>query len=226
MQFDIPCFKIASFENTDIPLIKKIAATGKPMIISTGMATVSELDETIRAALNSGCGDILLLKCTSSYPAQPTNTNLLTIPHMRALFDCQVGISDHTLGIGVAVASVAFGATLIEKHFTLNRADGGVDSQFSLEPEELKALAMESERAWKSIGNITYGPTDDETKTLSFRRSLYVVQDISAGDTFTQDNVRRIRPGLGLQPKYYETVLGKKAVKNIKRGTPLTWNHF
>jgi|ERR1035437_400118 N-acetylneuraminate synthase len=220
---DVPCYKVASFENTDLPLIRKIASTGKPMIISTGMATVAELDETVRTARESGCRDLVLLKCTSSYPATPHDTNIATIPHMRELFGCQVGLSDHTMGIGVAVASIALGATLIEKHFTLRRADGGVDSAFSLEPEEMRMLALETERAWQSLGNVCYGPSGDEDKSLKFRRSLYVVHDVKAGSQLTRDNMRSIRPGFGLPPKYFETMLGKTVARDVKRGTPVTW---
>ena len=221
---DVPCYKIASFENTDIPLIRKVAATGKPMIISTGMATIAELDETVRTAREAGCRDLILLKCTSSYPATPENTNILTIPHMAKLFDCQVGLSDHTMGIGAAVASVAFGATVIEKHFTLNRADGGVDSAFSMEPDEMRALVTETERAWQALGKVTYGPTEKEKKSLVFRRSLYIVQDMKKGDKLTKENLRAIRPGLGLAPKYYDMLLGKRVGRNVKRGTPVDWD--
>ncbi|MFZ2404838.1 MAG: pseudaminic acid synthase, partial [Methylobacter sp.] len=170
---DAPCYKIASFENTDLPLIRRVAATGKPLIISTGMATVAELDETVRAARGAGCKDLVLLKCTSTYPATPENTNILTIPHMRELFGCEVGLSDHTMGIGVSVAGVALGATVIEKHFTLNRAEGGVDSTFSMEPDEMAQLVLETERAWQALGQVSYGPTEAERKSLQFRRSLY-----------------------------------------------------
>ncbi|KZN95211.1 MAG: pseudaminic acid synthase [Bacillaceae bacterium] len=223
-ELDVPMYKIASFENTDIPLIKKVASTGKPMIISTGMATVAELDETVRAAREAGCKDLVLLKCTSTYPASPENTNILTIPHMRELFDCQVGLSDHTMGVGVAVASVALGATVIEKHFTLSRADGGVDSAFSMEPNELKTLVVETERAWQALGEVKYGPTEKEKASLKFRRSIYVAKDIKTGDIFTKENIRVVRPGYGLEPKYYEMLLGRKANKDIKAGTPLNWN--
>lgn len=220
-----PCYKIASFENTDLPLIRKVAATGKPMIISTGMASVAELDETVRAARDAGCHDLVLLKCTSTYPATPENTNLLTIPHLRDLFGCQVGLSDHTMGGGVSVASVAMGATVIEKHFTLSRADGGVDSSFSLEPAELQVLVIESERAWQAIGQIRYGlQSEAEKKSKAFRRSLYAVEDIAPGEVLTAKNVRAIRPGFGLAPKYYETVLGMRAKAGIARGTALNWD--
>lgn len=222
-ELDTPCYKIASFENTDIPLIRKVAATGKPMIISTGMAKVDELNETVRAARESGCNDLILLKCTSTYPATPANTNILTIPHLRELFNCEVGLSDHTLGIGVSVAAVALGATVIEKHFTLRRSDGGVDSTFSLEPEEMHSLVIETERAWQALGTVSYGPTAHEIKSLIFRRSLYIVEDMEAGATFTTNNIRAIRPGYGLEPKFLDTVLGKKVNKAVKKGTPLAW---
>jgi pseudaminic acid synthase len=221
---DVPCYKIASFENTDIPLIRKVASTGKPIILSTGMATVAELDESVRAARDAGCGGIILLKCTSAYPSSPESSNLLTIPHMRELFDVQVGLSDHTLGIGVALASVSLGASMIEKHFTLSRIHGGVDSAFSLEPEELRSLVAESEHAWKALGAISYGPTEKERASRKFRRSLYVVEDMKSGDFFTEKKVRAIRPGCGLPPKYYKIIMGKKASKDIRRGTPLGWD--
>lgn len=221
---DVPCYKIASFENTDLPLIRRVAATGKPLIISTGMATVAELDETVRAAREAGCKDLILLKCTSSYPATAENTNILTIPHMRELFGCEVGLSDHTMGIGVSVASVALGATVIEKHFTLNRADGGVDSAFSMEPVEMAQLVIETERAWQSFGQVSYGPTETEKKSIQFRRSLYVVQNLKAGDRLTRENLRAIRPGLGLPTKYLEVVLGKVVKEDVARGSALKWD--
>jgi pseudaminic acid synthase len=222
-ELNVPAYKIASFENTDLPLIHRVARTGKPMILSTGMATVAELDETLRTAREAGCEDIILLKCTSSYPASPENTNILTIPHMRELFDVQVGLSDHTLGIGVALAAIALGATVVEKHVTLARADGGVDSAFSLEPEELHALVVESKRAWQALGRVSYGRTEKEKRSLQFRRSLYVAQDMKAGDRFTPDNLRSIRPGFGLPPKYYERLLGKHVTHDVKKGTPVSW---
>lgn len=221
---EVPCYKIASFENTDLPLIRRVAATGKPLIISTGMATVAELDETVRAAHEAGCRDLILLKCTSTYPATPENTNVLTIPHLRQLFDCEVGLSDHTMGLGVSVAAVALGATVIEKHFTLRRADGGVDSAFSLEPQEMRQLVVETERAWQSLGTVSYGPTHKEKKSIEYRRSLYVVQDMQAGEVFTSHNVRAIRPGLGLPTKYLGVFLGKVTSRSIKKGTPLGWD--
>jgi N-acetylneuraminate synthase len=220
---NVPCYKIASFENTDIPLIRRVAATGKPMIISTGMATIAELDETVRAARDAGCKDLVLLKCTSTYPAAPENTNILTIPHLRELFDCEVGLSDHTMGVGVSVASIALGATIIEKHFTLNRAEGGVDSSFSMEPGEMSQLVRESLAAWQALGRVSYGPTLAEQKSLAFRRSIYVVRDIEEGEVLTQDNIRCIRPGNGLPPSEYEMLLGKRVTKKVKRGQPAHW---
>ncbi len=220
-----PCYKIASFENTDLPLVRRVAATGKPVIVSTGMASVAELDETVRAAREAGCRDLVLLKCTSTYPATPEYTNLATIPHMRALFGCQVGLSDHTMGVGAAVAAVALGATVVEKHFTLARADGGVDSSFSLEPAELASLVTESARAWQALGGVAYGPqSEQERKSLAFRRSLYLVRDVKAGDRFTRENVRAIRPGFGLAPKHLDHVLGRHARRDAPRGTPLAWD--
>jgi N-acetylneuraminate synthase len=223
-ELDVPAYKIASFENVHLPLIRKVAATGKPMIISTGMATLAELDEAVRTAREAGCRDPILLKCTSAYPATPENSNVVTIPHMRELFGCEVGLSDHTMGIGAAVAAVAHGATVIEKHFTLSRADGGVDSTFSLEPEELHALVVETKRAWQSLGNVTYGPGDAEKKSLIFRRSIYIARDLKAGDMLTPENIRCVRPGLGLAPKYYDLLLGKRVIRDVVRGTPMSWD--
>ncbi len=223
---DVPCYKIASFENTDLPLIRRVAATGKPLIISTGMATLAELDETVRCAREAGCRDLVLLKCTSTYPATPGNTNLLTLPHLRDMFGCEIGLSDHTLGVGVSVASVALGATVIEKHFTLNRSDGGVDSTFSMEPAEMAQLVVETEHAWQAIGDVSYGPTEAEKKSLQYRRTLYVVKDLKVGDVLTDDNVRAIRPGLGLPTKYLEHVLGRTVNQDVRRGTALAWEHF
>lgn len=222
-ELDVPAFKIASFENNHLPLIRRVAATGKPVIMSTGMATLTELDEAVTAAREAGCKNLVLLKCTSTYPATPENTNVLTIPHMRELFGCQVGLSDHTMGVGASVAAVALGATVIEKHFTLRRADGGVDSAFSLEPEEMASLVVETERAWQSLGAVRYGPTEAEKKSLVFRRSIYVARDMAAGEVFTPENIRIVRPGSGLHPRNFDVVLGKKARKNLKLGEPLVW---
>jgi N-acetylneuraminate synthase len=221
---EVPCFKIASFENTDLPLIRRAAATGKPLIISTGMASLAELDETVRAAREAGCRHMVLLKCTSNYPASPANTNIATIPHLRQMFGCEVGLSDHTMGVGVAVASVALGSSVIEKHFTLRRADGGVDSVFSLEPEEMATLVIEAKRAWQALGAVAYGPTEAEVPSLQYRRSLYVAEDMKAGDLFTPEVLRAIRPGLGLPTKYIDVFLGKAVNRDVKKGTPLSWS--
>jgi pseudaminic acid synthase len=223
---DVPLYKIASFENTDLPLIRKVARTGKPIIISNGMATVAEIDEAIRAIREEGNEQIILLKCTSTYPASPKDSNILTIPHMKELFQCEVGLSDHTLGIGVPIASVALGATVIEKHFTLSRSDGGVDADFSLEPHEMKMLVEETQRAWESLGKVSYGITEKEKSSLKFRRSLYITQDLNEGDILTEENVRSIRPGYGLSPKYIDKVIGKKVKRFVNRGTPVTWDIF
>ena len=220
---EVPAYKIASFENVHLPLIRKVACTGKPLIISTGMATLAEIDEAVRTARESGCRNLILLKCNSTYPATPDNSNVLTIPHLRELFACEVGFSDHTMGIGASVAAVAHGATVIEKHFTLSRADGGVDSSFSLEPEELRALVVETERAWQSLGTVTYGPSEAEKKSLVFRRSIYIAQDLKAGDVLTPENLRCVRPGMGLPPKYYEVLLGWCVNQDVKKGTPMNW---
>jgi pseudaminic acid synthase len=225
-ELNVPCYKIASFENIDLALIAKVAKTGKPIIISTGMASLSELQDIVMTARAAGCNDIILLKCTSTYPAEPVNSNLLTIPHLKELFNCEVGLSDHTMGVGVSVASVALGATVIEKHFTLSRADGGVDSAFSMEPNEMAQLVVETNRAWKSLGKISYGPTPAEMPSLQFRRSIYVIKDIECGELLTIDNIGIIRPGLGLPPKYIDIVLGKVAKKDLSRGTALNWEHI
>jgi pseudaminic acid synthase len=221
---NVPCYKIASFENTDLPLLKKVAATGKPVIMSTGVATLADIDEAVRTLREAGCDDIILLKCTSTYPSSPENTNLRTIPHLSQLFHCPVGLSDHTMGIGASVAAVALGASVVEKHFTLSRAEGGVDAAFSLEPQELQALVTESERAFLALGYIQYGVQQAEQKSRLFKRSIYVSRDLAAGEAFTKDNIRVVRPGIGLAPKYYDQVLGKTAKTAIKAGTPLTWD--
>ena len=219
---NVPAYKIASFENNHLPLIRKVASTGKPLIISTGMATIEELTEAVRTARESGCKDLILLKCSSAYPSTSEDSNILTIPHMRQHFNCEVGLSDHTLGIGVAVASVALGATVIEKHFTLSRADGGVDSAFSMEPEEMKLLVEETCKAWQSLGKVSYGTTEKEKASAKFRRSIYIVENIKEGEEFTSKNLRIIRPGSGLPPKFYDSIIGKKAACDIKRGTPMS----
>lgn len=221
---DCPIYKIASFENVDIPLIRRVAQTGKPVIISSGMATLEELDEAVSALVSNGVQDVTLLKCTSTYPASPEDSNLLTIPDMATRFpQCKIGLSDHTLGFGVSIAAVALGACVIEKHFCLSREEGGVDSKFSMEPSEMKKLVEECRKAWSSLGEVSYGPTEAEQKSLVFRRSLYFVDDIQEGGLITERNLRSIRPGLGLSPKYYDDLLGRQVKIGIKRGTPASW---
>ncbi len=220
---DVACYKIASFENNDIPLLRKVASKGKPMIISTGMASLGEIENVVKTITDAGCNDFILLKCTSSYPASPESSNLNTIPYLRDVFHCQVGLSDHTLGIGVAVASVALGSTVIEKHFTLSRDEGGVDSAFSLEPEEFAALVKETDAAWRSLGEVFIGPTKEEVNSLQFRRSIYISKDIKAGEVLTKENIKVIRPGFGLDPKYYDILLGKQMKRDLNMGTPLSW---
>jgi pseudaminic acid synthase len=216
-----PAHKIASFENNHYPLLKKVAKTGKPVIMSTGASTLANLDEAVRVLRENGCKDLVLLKCTSNYPATPENSNIRTIPHLKELFNCEVGLSDHTMGIGVPIAAVTMGATVIEKHFCLSRAEGGVDSAFSLEPDELKALVIETERAWQSLGHVQYGVQESEKKSLLFKRSIYAVKDIQKGEVFTEENIRVIRPGDGLAPKYYERLLGVVSTLDYKKGVGL-----
>jgi N-acetylneuraminate synthase len=221
---NVPAYKVASFEITDLPLIRRAAATGKPVIISTGMATAEEIGEAVRTARDAGCSQLALLKCTSNYPASPVSSNILTIPELRRQFACEVGISDHTLGIGVAVASVALGASIIEKHVTLDRVEGGVDAAFSLEPLELKRLVTETGAAQQALGDVQYGPTPEERPSLVFRRSLYICSDLRAGDVLTIANLRAIRPGRGLSPKYIDQLLGRRVTRAVKRGTPAAWD--
>ena len=218
---DNPIYKVASFEVNHIPLLKYIAQTGKPVIMSTGASTLAEIEEAISTLRENGCSDLTLLKCTSTYPSTPENTNLLTIPHLKQLFDCNVGLSDHTLGIGVAIASVALGATVIEKHFCINRAEGGVDSAFSMEPQEMKTLVEEINRAHKALGNVIYGVLEAEKNSIIFKRSIYASKDIKEGDVFTSDNIKIIRPGDGLHPRYYEYILGKVSRHNIDKGNKI-----
>lgn len=220
---DVPCFKIASFELTDLPLIRKTASKKKPLIMSTGMASLSEIEQAVSTAKKAGCTDIVLLKCTSTYPAQPSNTNLNTIPNLREAFACQVGLSDHTAGIGVSIASVSLGATVIEKHFVLDRNAGGVDAAFSLEPDELKSLVVETERAFLAMGQVCYGGTAAEEKSKQFRRSIYVSEDIKAGERLTAQNLRIVRPAFGLAPKHWDSVQDKVAQQDLVKGTPLAW---
>ncbi|MEM6584863.1 MAG: pseudaminic acid synthase, partial [Pseudomonadota bacterium] len=223
-ELGVPAYKIASFEVVDLPLIRKVAETGKPMIVSTGMASVSEIGEALRVAREAGNDQVCLLKCTSTYPATPDSTNLTTIPNMRATFGCEVGLSDHTMGSGVAVGAVALGAVLIGKHFTLRRADGGVDSAFSLEPAEFRQLREETERSWQALGRVTYGGTPAEEGSRAFRRSLYVAQDIAKGEAFSPRNLRSVRPGYGLAPKHYDVLLGKRVNRALSKGTPVSWD--
>lgn len=222
-KLDAPFYKIASFENTDWPLLERVAQTGKPVIMSTGVSRLSDIDESVRLLRSKGCNDIVLLKCTSTYPATPENTNLLTIPHLASMFNTVVGLSDHTMGIGVSVASIALGARVIEKHFTLSRADGGVDSAFSLEPHELKSLTIEVESAFLALGNIQYDVQEAEKPSLKFKRSLYFSQSIAAGTVITKDHVKALRPGNGIETKYLSLILGKKVNRDIPAGTPVQW---
>lgn len=219
---NVPVYKIASFENTHIPLIKKIAKTGKPVILSTGVSTISDIDLAVMTLRNNGCENFILLKCTSTYPSTPENSNVLTLPHLSQLFGCYVGLSDHTMGIGASIAAVALGARVIEKHFTLNRSDGGVDSAFSLEPHEFKSLVIETERAFQSLGTVKYGVQLTEEKSKLFKRSIFISKDIKKGEIFTIENLKIIRPSYGLHPKYYEMVLGRKCKIDLTAGTPLT----
>lgn len=223
-ELGVPAYKIASFEMTDLPLIRKVAKTGKPMIISTGMGTVAEIDEAVRTAKDAGNDQVIILKCTSTYPATAANTNISTITNMRDAFGVDVGLSDHTMGCGVAVAAVGLGAVLVEKHFTLRRADGGVDSTFSLEPEEFQILRDETERAWQALGRVTYGGTKAEEKSRAFRRSLYIGKDMAEGEELTPETLRIIRPGFGLPPKFYDQLLGKRVKRAVTAGTPVDWD--
>lgn len=225
-QLNTPCYKIASFENSDHGLLAAVAKTGKPVIMSTGMATQSELAESVEVLRKHGCCELILLKCTSHYPAAPVDANLATIPHLAELFGCQVGLSDHTAGIGVAVASVVLGATIIEKHFVLDRSEGGVDAEFSLEPTEFSALVQECNRAAVALGKVTYGGTEKEQASRKYRRSLYIAEDMQAGDVFNPTNLRSIRPGRGLEPKYLPMLLGKPIKKAAKKGTAMSWEYL
>lgn len=225
-ELDVPCFKIASFELTDLPLIRAAASKGKPLIMSTGMASLTEIEQAVNTAKQAGCSEIILLKCTSTYPASPQDTNLVTIPHLKQSFGTQVGLSDHTGGVGVSVAAVALGATVVEKHFVLDRNAGGVDAAFSLEPNELAQLVTETERVWQAMGQVVYGGSVNEQKAKQYRRSIYVSKPIKQGDRFTGDNIRIVRPAHGLQPKHWDRVLGKCATQDLPVGTPLDWHHL
>jgi pseudaminic acid synthase len=223
-QLDVPCYKIASFENIDHQLLAAVARTGKPVIVSTGMASQVELAEAIEVLHANGCQDIILLKCTSNYPARPVDANLQTIPHLAQLFNCQVGLSDHTMGIGVSVAAVALGATVIEKHFVLDRSEGGIDADFSMEPAEFSLLVSECRKAKDALGKVHYGCTDKEIASRIHRRSLYIAKDMKAGDIFTAENLRSVRPGLGLAPKFLPQFIGRAVKQDVAMGTPLHWD--
>jgi pseudaminic acid synthase len=222
-----PVYKIASFENGDLSLIRYVAATKKPVIMSLGMIGLDEIAEAVEALEKGGCPEVTLLKCTSTYPASPENSNLLTMADLKARFPrCKIGLSDHTLGIGVALGAVALGAEVIEKHFTLSRADGGVDSSFSMEPAELKQLVEEAERVKASLGQVTYELSEAERRSTAFRRSIYVSEPVKKGEILSRKNVRRVRPGFGLEAKFYEDILGKAAAQDLPAGTPLKWEHM
>lgn len=220
---DVPCYKVASFEVVDLPLLKKIAQTGKPVVMSTGMASLAEVDEAVSVLRKNGCSKLALLKCTSAYPAPPEEANLRTIPHLAQTYACVSGLSDHTLGSAVAVASVGLGGRIVEKHFTLNRADGGPDSSFSMEPQEFEQMVRDIRTAESALGTISYALTENQKISLNFRRSLFVVKDVTEGELLTAENVRSIRPGHGLHTRYLGEVLGRKARCSIKKGTPLSW---
>ncbi len=220
---NVPAYKIASFENVHLPLIKKVAITGKPVIVSTGMATLSEIDEIIITLTENGCENFSLLKCNSSYPTIHSDSNIITIPHMKKMFQCEVGLSDHTMGIGAAIAAISHGASIVEKHFTINRDDGGIDSSFSMQQNEMELLVKEAKYAWQSIGEIHYGPTKSEKREKKYQRSIYVINDISSGDRLSENNIGIIRPGLGLKPKYFEQLINKKVNKDLKKGTAFSW---
>jgi len=225
-EMDVPAYKVASFEIVDIPLLFRIAKTGKPIIMSTGMATLTEIDEALHTIQEADNEQIALLKCTSAYPAPPEEMNLKTIPHLSETFDLPVGISDHTLGIAVPAAAVALGACIIEKHLMLSRSMPGPDSSFSLEPQEFKAMVEAVRVVEKALGRVDYGISDRQKESRIFRRSLFAIKDVKAGDVFTNENVRSIRPGFGLLSKHLHVILGKKAIRDIPRGTPLNWDHI
>ena len=225
-ELEVPCYKIASFENTDVELIRKVALTMKPVILSTGMASLGDLEKSVNLVHKYGCGEIILLKCTSTYPADPHNSNIKTISHLKESFGCPVGLSDHTMGIGVSLGAVALGASFIEKHFTLDRADGGVDSSFSMEPHEMELLVKESRVCWQSIGHVKYGVSEDELVSLKFRRSLYITENLKKGDVISEKNIRSVRPGFGLSIDMLRNVIGMTVTTDIAANTPLSWDHF
>lgn len=225
-ELGVPCFKIASFELTDIPLITRAASKGKPLIMSTGMASTDEIQDAVDTAFIHGCRQIVLLKCTSTYPASPQNTNLLTIPDLQTKYDCLVGLSDHTIGIGVSLASIPLGACVIEKHFVLDRSLGGVDAEFSMEPLEFQQLTEESKRVYQALGQVQYGGSESEQKSKKYRRSIYVKKAIAKGEKLSRDNLQIVRPAFGLAPKHWQQVLGTTAVEALKPGQALQWSHF
>jgi pseudaminic acid synthase len=219
-----PAYKIASFELIDLPLIRKCASTGKPLIMSTGMADLADIDTAVKAAQAAGATEIALLHCTSGYPTPPEDADLRTIPHLAAAFGLVTGLSDHTPGIGAPAAAVALGAAIVEKHFTLRRADGGPDAAFSLEPEELKAMCESVLLAWKALGGVRYEKSESERPNVQFRRSLYIVKDMKTGDVLDANSLRSIRPGFGLPPRFYDMLLGKRVNRDVPRGTPMAWD--
>lgn len=221
-----PCYKVASPEIVDLPLIAKMASTGKPLIISTGGATLKEIEEAVSTAKKTGCSEIVLLKCTMAYPSKPEDINLRTLPHLAESFSTLVGLSDHTLGIGVAIASIPFGACMIEKHFTNARSEGGVDSAFSMEPDEFRLLVEESNKAWKALGTVHYGPLSSEKSSYSHRPSLYFVEDIEPGTRIQPHHIRSVRPGKGLPPKEFDKVIGLVLKQRVRKGTPVSWDVF
>ena len=225
-EMGVPLHKVASFEIVDIPLIEKMAKTGKPLILSTGMATLGEIEEAVQAARNAGCRHLALLKCSSAYPAPPAEMNLRSISHLAEAFGVPVGLSDHTPGIAVPVAAVALGACIVEKHFTLSRGTPGPDSAFSLEPHEFRSMVEAVRTAEEALGNVCYGTGEEERKSLIFRRSLFVVKNVNKGEPFTEENVRSIRPGNGLHPRYLKRIVGKAAATDLEAGTPLDWGHL
>ena len=221
---NVPCYKVASFENTDIPLIKRIAQTGKPIILSTGMASLEELELSVSAARNAGCKELILLKCTSAYPSPPEDINLATLADLQDRFECVVGLSDHTTGIEISLAAIALGASVVEKHFVMNRQDGGVDAEFSLEPKELELLVLQGKRVAQALGQVNYGNTKSDQQAKYYRRSIYASRDIEKGESLSSNNTKVIRPGLGLAPKYFDQLQGCASKQFIAKGTPLSWD--
>jgi len=223
---NVKLYKVSSFEINHLPLLKKLALTKKPIILSTGMASIHQIEEAINTLRTNNHNNFCLLKCTSDYPADPKDSNIITIPHLKEKFNCEVGLSDHTLGIGASVAAISHGATLIEKHITLNKNDEGIDSKFSLEPLEMKNLVIEGNRAWESLGKVFIGTTENEKKYLKFRRSIYVSKDVKKNELISRNNIKIIRPGYGMEPKHYEEIIGKKFNEDTSQGTALKWENI